>query len=197
MAIDKFGQEGFDAVGTREIAGAVGTAMSSITYHFGGKEGLYLAAAEHIFDHMQSVVRSEPDRLPGPEATADQRISMICTVLRQVGEFMLAKESAPFALFIGREQQAPSPGVLKLMNERMRPMMEALVSQVRLLRTDLDDRQARATTLYLFGMAICLRHSRASLRLLLGVDEIDPVTSDMLLGQLEANARLVLEGGRT
>ena len=47
-AIDQFGRYGFDGASTREIARASGTAMSSITYHFGGKQGLYLAAAEHI-----------------------------------------------------------------------------------------------------------------------------------------------------
>jgi len=35
-----------------EIAAAAGTAMSSITYHYGGKEGLYLAAADHISSRM-------------------------------------------------------------------------------------------------------------------------------------------------
>ncbi|NWO96312.1 TetR family transcriptional regulator, partial [Escherichia coli] len=42
------GRHGFEGASTREIARASGTAMSSITYHFGGKQGLYLAAADHI-----------------------------------------------------------------------------------------------------------------------------------------------------
>ena len=36
----------------RAIATAAGTTMSSITYHYGGKQGLYLAAARHIADQM-------------------------------------------------------------------------------------------------------------------------------------------------
>ena len=47
-AIDHFGRCGFEGASTRAIAGDCGTAMSSITYHFGGKEGLYLAVADHI-----------------------------------------------------------------------------------------------------------------------------------------------------
>ena len=58
-AIERFGKRGFDGVGTREIAAAVDTPMSSITYHFGGKEGLYLAAAEHIFDHIHDVLGAD------------------------------------------------------------------------------------------------------------------------------------------
>ncbi len=35
-AIDQFGRLGFEGASTRDIARASGTAMSSITYHFGG-----------------------------------------------------------------------------------------------------------------------------------------------------------------
>ncbi|MGE5722624.1 MAG: TetR family transcriptional regulator, partial [Sphingomonadales bacterium] len=48
VAIEQFGRLGFEGASTRDIARASGAAMSSITYHFGGKEGLYLAAADHI-----------------------------------------------------------------------------------------------------------------------------------------------------
>src|SRR6185369_2652203 len=48
IAIDHFGRLGLEGASTRAIAADAGTPMSSITYHFGGKEGLYLAAADHI-----------------------------------------------------------------------------------------------------------------------------------------------------
>lgn len=191
-AIEKFGRAGFDGVGTREIAAAVDTNMSSITYHFGSKEGLYLAAAEHIFDSLQQVIGASPEDFPADGASAETRLDWMCNLLRSVAEFMLREESAPFALFIGREQQAPSGAVLNLMNEKMRPMMEAFVTQVEALRPDLSGPQARATTLYLFGMTVTLRHSRASLRLLLQIEEIDPETASILLEQLQNNVRLVL-----
>ena len=111
VAIDKFGKRGFDAVGTRELAAAVDTPMSSITYHFGGKEGLYLAAAEHIFDQLDALMDNQGTVFPGADASRDQRLTALCDRLRRVGEFMLREESAPFALFISREQQAPTPEV--------------------------------------------------------------------------------------
>lgn len=46
IAIREFAAKGLDGASTRGIAAAAGTAMSSITYHYGGKEGLYLAAAD-------------------------------------------------------------------------------------------------------------------------------------------------------
>jgi len=194
-AIERFGKRGFDGVGTREIAAAVDTPMSSITYHFGGKEGLYLAAAEHIFDHIHDVLASDGLQLPGDDATREQRMAGVCAMIRAAGAFMLSERSAPFALFMGREQQDPSPEVLELMQAKIMPMIESLSQQVAILRPDLDETEAKAVTVFLFGMAITLRHSRTSLNLLLGSGKFDAATRTMLLDQLESSARALLAGG--
>ncbi|MWV28627.1 CerR family C-terminal domain-containing protein [Aurantiacibacter rhizosphaerae] len=193
-AIERFGKRGFDAVGTREIAAAVDTPMSSITYHFGGKEGLYHAAAEHIFDYMVEKVGALRVELPGPYATPQQRITAVCARICAVGEFMLSEQSAPFALFIGREQQDPSPHVRELMQAKIMPLIRQLAAQVAILRPELAEAEAKAVTVFLFGMALTLRHSRASLGLLLECEDFDANTKAMLLNQLENCARAVLAG---
>lgn len=195
-AIERFGKRGFDGVGTREIAAAVGTPMSSITYHFGGKEGLYHAAAEHIFDHLNVMLGVDQQEMPGDDATPEQRLTAICAVIRSAGEFMLSEQSAPFALFIGREQQDPSPEVRKLMQAKIMPMIAGLVRQVAILRPDLSESQAKAVTVFLFGMAITLRHSRASLGLLIEKETFDAATCAMLLDQLKSSVRAILSGDR-
>src|SRR5476649_2302815 len=55
-AIEQFGQNGMNAAGTRAIAKAAGVQMSAITYHFGGKEGLYLACARHLVEQISGRV---------------------------------------------------------------------------------------------------------------------------------------------
>lgn len=194
-AIERFGKRGYDAVGTREIAAAVDTPMSSITYHFGGKEGLYIAAAEHIFDHIHDEVLAHGPPLPDDDATRDERLAAICARIRAVGTFMLSEKSAPFALFMGREQQDPSPKVLTLMEAKILPVMRGLAHQVAILRPELDEREAKAVSVFLFGMAITLRHSHATLGLLMGRKTFDATTRKMLLDQLEQSVRAVLTGG--
>ena len=54
VAVDHFGRLGLDGASTRAIARDSDTQMSSITYHFGGKDGLYLATADHIAGFMRS-----------------------------------------------------------------------------------------------------------------------------------------------
>lgn len=54
-ALKLFGQQGFDGTSTREIAAEAKANIGSIAYHFGGKEGLRLAAADFIVDTIQAV----------------------------------------------------------------------------------------------------------------------------------------------
>src|SRR3974377_1045109 len=57
-AIPIFGRYGFDGASTRMLARAAGVNLQAIPYHFGGKEGLYLAAADHIGTKIQAHVGS-------------------------------------------------------------------------------------------------------------------------------------------
>ncbi len=194
-AIERFGMRGFEAVGTREIAAAVGTPMSSITYHFGGKEGLYVAAAEHIFDSIQSVTTPALEEMPDSDASREEIVDSVCASLKTMARFMLDDGSAAFALFIMREQQVPTPGVLELMDRKVMPMLRRLVEQVKILRPELSEEQAKAISLYLFGMTITLRHGRTSICLLLDCEEVDEATQELLLDQMEACDRAILNAG--
>ena len=51
-----FGQRGFDGTSTRQIAAAAKANIGSIAYHFGGKEGLRLAAADHIVETIRASI---------------------------------------------------------------------------------------------------------------------------------------------
>ena len=55
-AIEHFGKRGYDAVTTREIAAAAETNVSSIKYHFGGKDELYRAALENVVAEIQALI---------------------------------------------------------------------------------------------------------------------------------------------
>lgn len=44
-----FAKKGFAAVSVRELAQAAGANVAAVSYHFGGKEGLYQAVLEHQF----------------------------------------------------------------------------------------------------------------------------------------------------
>jgi AcrR family transcriptional regulator len=88
-ALALFGAHGFDTTSTRDIAARTGVALPAITYHFGSKEGLYRACAEHVVERyrarMQSGVEAIQANMPRDRGTARaalrQVVAMLATIL--------------------------------------------------------------------------------------------------------------------
>lgn len=192
-AVDHFGRRGFEGASTRDIAAASGTAMSSITYHFGGKEGLYLAAARHIGEQIQEGQReamaAARAALAGPdEGVVEGAIAMIASFARM----MLQQETATWACFISREQQEPTAAFEWLFDNVMNTIFRLFVDLVMRARRDLSQPEARATAFLLVSQAISLRMCRATVCRVLEQDHIDPAGEALLLDRLAANARCIL-----
>jgi AcrR family transcriptional regulator len=162
-AIDQFGRLGFEGASTREIARASGTAMSSITYHFGGKQGLYLAAAEHIAASIRNLQGEAVARAvaAGQEsgATATEALAAILDSLAQM---MLRPETEAWSRFIIREQQFPTEAFDILFAKAMQPILDAFTDLIGRARPDLARRETVAMAILLFGQAMVLRAGRAA-----------------------------------
>ena len=79
-ATELFSAQGFSSVSTRELAERSGINQALIGYHFGNKEGLYLAVFEHIRDRVRERV--------GPMAEAARALLYIAagvTTVRDMG----------------------------------------------------------------------------------------------------------------
>jgi AcrR family transcriptional regulator len=192
-AIDQFGRLGFEGASTRDIARASGTAMSSITYHFGGKQGLYLAAAEHIAASIRaqqddSVAQALESGRASPAAAA----AAIATILDGLAQMMLRPETEAWSRFIIREQQVPTEAFDRLYDLAMRPVLDVFVELIQRARPDLDRRDAAAMSILLFGQAMVLRAGRASVCRALEIDQLDEDTAAMLRARIRANAMCIL-----
>lgn len=195
VAIEKFGQKGFDGVGTREIAAAAGTNMSSIQYHFGGKEGLFEAAAAHIFSRVNEMIGQEAGALPLADASREEQLEAVVSFLVNAARMMLGQESASFGPFISRVQMQPTEHGMMVMRRSMQSFMEGYLAQIRLLKPELEEQEVRATAFLLFGLTTSLTHSRAALRILLERDELGEADGELMLQRIAAIVRAALSGG--
>lgn len=107
-----FGQRGFDATSTREIAAASQTNLALIHYHFRGKEGLYRAVLDAHYARLAEVLA----RALGGEGTPRERF-------HRVAEAYLGflTDNRGFCLMVQRE--AADPARSAQIRERMRPMV--------------------------------------------------------------------------
>ncbi|MBO9602134.1 MAG: CerR family C-terminal domain-containing protein [Novosphingobium sp.] len=195
-AIDQFGRFGFDGASTRAIARASGTAMSSITYHFGGKEGLYLACADYI---AQKATEQNAQGYALMQQTADldrsTAIEHCLAILDGFALTMLHPDSEGWARFIVREQQAPTEAFERLYGGMMKAPLEGFGRLLAIIRPDLPARERRALVMLMFGQALILRAGRASVCKALGVDSLGEREAKLLRSQLRANSLCILNGG--
>jgi len=192
-ALEQFGRLGFEGASTRDIARASGTAMSSITYHFGGKQGLYLACADHIvavigemYAPLVEAIRTDPPR------TAETARMRLLALLETFARFLLTPRSADFAQFITREQQHPTEAFDRLYEGVMRPLIETAIGPMAIARPSLDDKTCRALAMNLIGMALVLRLGRACVVRTMQVDDLDEDTAEMLVAGLRRSAETLL-----
>lgn len=192
-AIDQFGRLGFEGASTREIARLSGTAMSSITYHFGGKEGLYLAAADHIAECVSAIQGPAlaAARTAG-EVSREAATNALLMVLDSFAQMMIRPESEPWARFIMREQQFPTEAFERLYQGMMKSVMETFLTLAARARPDLDDTNVRAMCILLFGQAMILRAGLASVCRVMLIDQIDEPAAALLRARLRANALCIL-----
>ena len=195
-AIDQFGRKGLEGASTRAIAAAAGTTMSSITYHYGGKQGLYLAAARHIADQMgermaPALAASETQSREGegPDAALTELLAIID---RFVG-VMVHPESAAWARFIVREQMEPTEAFDVLYGGVMGRLVDRLSGLiVRISEGRCDAAEARLKTVAIVGQALVFRVARATLLRVTGWTDIDADGAEAIRRIVRAHTGAIL-----
>jgi AcrR family transcriptional regulator len=199
-AIDQFGRKGIEGASTRAIAAAAGTTMSSITYHYGSKQGLYLAAARHIADQIgermapalaTSVTQSREGE--GPDAA----LKALLTIIDRFVEMMVHPESAAWARFIVREQMEPTEAFDVLYGGVMGRLVDHLSALiVRIGGGRCDAAEARLKTLAIVGQALVFRVARATLLRVTGWTDVDTGGAAAIRDIIRAHTAAILTSTR-
>jgi len=182
-ALVVFAHDGFEAASTRTIAERAGVNQALIGYHFGGKEGLYLAVFEHITQRVQTligpVVQQAAELLataPRSATTAARRKSWMPPILAMVDatlSLMLSPETEHWCELMLREQAHPTAAFDHIYSGFMGPTLELLVELVMRLRDESDRTDARLRVITLLGQVIIWRTGRATTQRLLDWKSFD------------------------
>jgi AcrR family transcriptional regulator len=180
-ATEVFARSGFEAVGTRDIAAAAGVHAALIGYHFGSKEGLYLAVFEHMAATMEERVGPALARIehvlnsPGPTDEVAQRSLGLLGELSDALLATLADEaSGPWGPLMMREQQAPSPAFDLIYERFMKRVLRTMTRLVLAADPTRTEPEARLTVVSLMGQVIVFRVSRAGVMRHLGWRRMGP-----------------------
>lgn len=189
-ALEAFGSHGFDATTTRQIAAVAGVALPSVTYHFGSKQGIYLACAQLIVTrHQQDLLPLLGDveallamTSPAPEAC----LAMVRQLLKAVLRSFLAPPEGPASVdFAVRALREQGPGLSLLLEQIWAPgvaLVARLIAAGRGAPPDLHD---RAAALGLISSLLAMPLGRDLSLGLLGIAALDDMTLGVLDGVVD------------
>ena len=128
-----FAEAGFSGVSTRALARAAGVNLSAITYHFGGKSGLYEAVIRDFLDEVATHRHHLIDWLSAAVATAGADRRQIATVAADFVRGFFAMLLSPGFLndraqIMLRELHNPSAAFDIIMREHIGPIHDALAN---------------------------------------------------------------------
>ena len=171
-----FAHRDFEAVSIREIVEQAGANIAAISYHFGGKQGLYLATAEYLADTLHKELGPMLEQIRAGAETADPETAgrrldeMIQRLVHQLTMDHLGDYAAGFIL---REQHQPTAAFDILFKRLMLPIQKTfqlLVSRI-LGDTAPDERRMILVTHALIGQILAFRTARTTVLRRLGQTE--------------------------
>lgn len=194
-ALQLFGQKGFEGTSTREIAAVANANIGSIAYHFGGKEGLRAACAEHIATTITTLAGQVLAAAPDPTGlTPDAARALIRGMVRTMVTFLVGRpESGDFVQFILRELAHPTAALDTIYNRMFAPMHMRLC-QVWQAATgeDAESDTAKLTVFTIIGQVVYFRIGREAVLRRMGWSDIRPEQVEEVIAAVTANLDAIL-----
>lgn len=139
-----FAQQGYDGVSTRMITEQAGLKLSSIHYHFGTKENLYIesfsyAKKQGVRSSFTDVMAENPELAHSPEGLAEIIKS---TIFRRYHEYFNPSRPIWEIQLLVREIVNPSSALPVLAEKLFKPEIEASDSFFRMVKPEASDMEA-------------------------------------------------------
>lgn len=189
-ALAVFARRDFDAVSVRAIVDLAGANVSAVSYHFGGKQGLYLATAAYLAERLQMTLQPLLDDIGKrlPTCRRDDARQMLRMLIHGLLNNLMREDLADDAAgFVLREQLQPTAAFDVLFDRLMLPMQQTFQHLlVRLLPADEqpDQRQQILMTHALMGQILAFRTARTTALRRLGQAQLSARDVDEIAEQI-------------
>jgi AcrR family transcriptional regulator len=182
-----FAAKGYEAASVEEITRRAGANRAAISFHFGGKERLYIETVKYAHRICHEGVPF-PDWPEGTPA-AERLHGFIRTMVTR----MVAEPKPHATQLMMREMAQPTAACVEVVREYIRPQAGVLMD----ILNELLPPEVPLARRYLIGFSIvsqCLfyKQNRAVVQLLMGEDEYQRLDVDTLTEHITAVARVAI-----
>ncbi|MDR2016400.1 MAG: CerR family C-terminal domain-containing protein [Burkholderiales bacterium] len=207
-AVSVFGSQGFEGASTRRIAALAGTNISSIAYHFGGKENLYLAVADHIaqeigqkVDGVEALLANERERIRNGTLPPAEAVVLLQRLWREwLDELLSNKEPGyEWTWFVIREQANPTEAFDRIYNASISRFLCILAELIGCIQqSPAQSLTVRLQAVLLFGKMLSFEREHAAVERYLGWKTLDETAKNTIRAAVnEEVARLLVRSEET
>ncbi|MCL2309425.1 MAG: CerR family C-terminal domain-containing protein [Proteobacteria bacterium] len=202
-AVSVFGSQGFEGASTRCIAALAGTNISSIAYHFGGKENLYLAVADQIAleigkmaDEIEGSLADERERIRDGTLPPAAAVALLQRLWGGWLDDLLGKKKHEheWTWFVVREQLNPTEAFDRIYNAGSVRFLNLLAELIGCIQQrPAQSLTVRFQAVSLFGKMLSFERERATVARYLGWETLDKTAQDTIRAAInEEVARLLV-----
>lgn len=173
---EAFGERGFDAVGIREICQRAGANVAAVNYHFGDKQGLYVACLRHA--QSCRVEELSPPNWP-PDFTPQQKLrAFIHETLKSKLDATRPRWHLEMML---HEMARPTDACREIVEDYIRPMATTLAGILQELTPGSPwNRQSWLIGFSIVSQVLFYYIHQPVVRLLMGPEEFETLTLNVL-----------------
>ena len=202
-ALKLFGRHGFDGTSTRAIAAEARANIGSIAYHFGGKEGLRIAAADYIVETIQTIAGQAIGNMPAasdskgadsetgdPEAA---RAQLLAALERMVAFVVARPEAGEIVQFVLRELSHPTAALDRIYDGVFEPTHRRLcLIWEQATGEPAESEATRLTVFTLIGQVIYFRIGREAVMRRMGWNDIGATEAAKVVAVTSGNLKAIL-----
>ena len=194
VALKLFGRQGFEGTSTREIAALAKANIGSIAYHFGGKEGLRAACANHIVETIGGIAGAAMAETAGGAQGEDAARARLNTVLEAMVGFIVARpEAGEFVQFVLRELSQPSEALDIIYDGVFEPVHRSLCRiWAEASGEDAESERTRITIFTLIGQVVYFRIAQAAVMRRMDWDKVGPAEATDIIAVVRSNIDAIL-----
>jgi len=167
VAEELFAEKGFEGTSIREITSKAGTHLSAVSYHFGGKEGLYRAVFNIPFAERATKIRNAfVARISTGVNTSQEVIQALAesVIFGPMDDF---ERSIHFKL-LARELSEPSDAFEIIKSKAIGPLAKAFKNSLKPFYPKLSEEKLIMAILSIFAQIIYFNFARAKVSALVG-----------------------------
>lgn len=197
-----FSEAGFDAASTRAIAQAAGVNQALIAYHFGGKQGIYMAVFERMAAEMTGRVHPLIDlaeqSLSGVRADKDETelrrhsLEVLKGLASHMATMMASEETIIWSRLILREQQFPTDAFTLIYDNFMGRVLGFVTTLIQGMRPGLRLDECKLLAITIMAQAFIFRAAHAGVLRHMNWQDIGDAEVALITARISSNIDLLL-----